>query len=67
MSITIKLCDIIDDIDLMSSEMQTYLNIKTCEFVTVSDYLGSEKDIAEIKVNPDNFLLLPTLQCFLYP
>ena len=47
--------------------MQTYLNIKTCEFVTISDYLGSEKDIAEIKVNPDNFVLLPTLQCFLYP
>ena len=41
MSVTIKLSDIIDELDMMSSEMQSYLNIKTGNIVTISDFLGS--------------------------
>lgn len=60
MSITIKLSNIIDELDMMSSEMQSYLNIKTGEIVTISDYLGSEEDADNIEENPDDFALLPT-------
>lgn len=60
MSITIKLSNIIDELDMMSSEMQSYLNIKTGEIVTISDYLGSEEDADNIEKNPDDFALLPT-------
>lgn len=60
MSITIKLSNIIDELDMMSSEMQSYLNIKTGEIVTISDYLGSEEDANNIEENPDDFTLLPT-------
>ena len=60
MSITIKLSDIIDELDMMSSEMQSYLNIKTGEIVTISDYLDSEEDADNIEENPYDFVLLPT-------
>lgn len=60
MSITIKLSNIIDELDMMSSEMQSYLNIKTGEIVTISDYLGSEEDADNIEENPDDCALLPT-------
>lgn len=60
MSITIKLSNIIDELEMMSSEMQSYLNIKTGEIVTISDYLGSEEDADNIEKNPDDFVLLPT-------
>lgn len=60
MSITIKLSDIIDELDMMSSEMQSYLNIKTGEIVTISDYLGSQEDADNIEENPYDFVLLPT-------
>lgn len=60
MSITIKLSNIIDELDMMSSERQSYLNIKTGDIVTISDYLGSEEDADNIEKNPDDFALLPT-------
>ena len=60
MSITIKLSNIIDELDVMSSERQSYLNIKTGDIVTISDYLGSEEDADNIEKNPDDFALLPT-------
>jgi len=60
MSITIKLSDIIDELDMMSSEMQSYLNLKTGKIVTISDYMGSEEDEADIEENSDNFILFPT-------
>ena len=49
MSITIKLSNIIDELDMMSSERQSYLNIKTGDIVTISDYLGSEEDADNIE------------------
>ena len=60
MSITIKLSDIIDELDMMSWEMQSYLNLKTGKIVTVSDYICSEEDAADIEENPDNYIVLPT-------
>lgn len=60
MSITIKLSEIIDELDMMSWEMQSYLNLKTGKIVTVSDYICSEEDAADIEENPDNYIVLPT-------
>ena len=60
MSITIKLSDIIDELDMMSLEMQSYLNLKTGKIVTVSDYIRSEEDAADIEENSDNYIVLAT-------
>ena len=60
MNITIKLSDIIDELDVMSLEVQSYLSLKTGKIVTISDYIGSEEDEANIEENSDNYILLPT-------
>lgn len=60
MNITIKLSDIIDELDVMSLEVQSYLSLKTGKIVTISNYIGSEEDEADIEENSDNFILLPT-------
>ena len=60
MGIMIKLSNIIDELEMMSSERQSYLNIKTSDIVTISDYLGSEEDADNIEENPDDFVLIPT-------
>ena len=45
---------------MMSLEMQSYLNLKTGKIVTVSDYIRSEEDAADIEENSDNYIVLAT-------
>ena len=49
-----------DELDMMSLEVQSYLSLKTGKIVTISNYIGSEEDEADIEENSDNFILLPT-------
>lgn len=60
MSITVNISNIIDDLEMMNSDMQSFLNIQTGKIITMFDNLESEYATNEIENNTENYISLPT-------
>lgn len=60
MSITVNISNIIDELEMMNSDMQSFLNIQTGKIITMFDNLESEYATNEIENNTENYISLPT-------